>query len=74
MWFSFEGVDYIANMGAMGNVFIEKAVFKRTQRPRTRPSISYAPTQTNRKRNQQGNRQGEPYTGDTIEDFEDFSV
>ena len=28
MWFLSNGVDYIANLGVAGNVFVEKAVFK----------------------------------------------
>ena len=28
MWFLSNGIDYIANLGALGNVFVEKATFK----------------------------------------------
>ena len=51
----------------MGNVFVEKAVFKPTLR---QPSVSYAPSQTNRKHKERKSRQGEPYMGDTIDDDE----
>lgn len=67
MWFLQDGIDYIANLGMMGNVFVEKAVFKPTLR---QPSVSYAPSQTNRKHKERKSRQGEPYMGDTIDDDE----
>ena len=68
MWFINNGVDYIANLGLSGSAFVEKAVFKPTQR---KPHISYAPTQSNRDRsNGERNVQGEPYKGDTIDEEE----
>ena len=35
------------------------------------PNISYAPSQTNKKRTEPNNVQGEPYTGDVIENMEE---
>jgi len=70
IWFLENGTDYIANFGLGGNAFIEKAVFKPTLR---NPSISYAPSQSNRKprkNDEEPNVQGEPYTGDVIDDDE----
>ena len=64
LWFISDGVDYVGNILSNGHVFVEKATF-------ANPSISYAPTQTNKKRIERNNVQGEPYTGETIEDAED---
>ena len=58
-----DNVDYVGNVLSSGHVFIEKAKF-------ANPSISYAPSQTNKKRIEPDNVQGEPYTGDVIEDTE----
>ena len=69
MWFLSDGIDYVANLGMMGNVFVEKAVFKPTLR---QPSISYAPTQSNKKNKDRKSKQGEPYQGDVIEDVDDL--
>ena len=69
MWFISDGIDYVADLTMSGRVFVEKAIFKPTLR---QPTISYAPTQTNKKRQERKNRQGEPYTGDTIEESDDF--
>ena len=69
MWFISNGIDYVADLGIMGNVFVEKAVFKPTLR---QPVVSYAPTQTNRKTKERKSKQGEPYTGDNIEKLDDF--
>ena len=69
MWFLSDGIDYVANLGMMGNVFVEKAVFKPTLR---QPSIYYAPTQSNKKNKDRKSKQGEPYQGDVIEDVDDL--
>ena len=63
LWFVSDNVDYVGNVLSSGHVFIEKAKF-------ANPSISYAPSQTNKKRIEPDNVQGEPYTGDVIEDTE----
>ena len=63
MWFTENGIDYVADLGP--HVYVQKAVFKPTLR---QPSISYAPSQSNRDRKQRRNVQGEPYTGDVIDD------
>ena len=64
LWFISNGVDYVGNVLTNGNVFVEKAKF-------ANPNISYAPSQTNKKRTEPNNVQGEPYTGDVIEDMEE---
>tara|TARA_B100000749_G_C18297455_1_gene411045 strand:- start:287 stop:811 length:525 start_codon:yes stop_codon:yes gene_type:complete len=70
MWFIENGIDYVADLGPQ--VHVQKAVFKPTLR---QPSISYAPTQTNNKRgNKERNVQGEPYTGDVIDDDESMGL
>ena len=66
MWFVDNGIDYVADLGS--RVHVQKAIFKPTLR---QPGISYAPTQSNRKRNQRDNVQGEPYTGDVIDEEEE---
>ena len=72
MWFIENGIDYVADLGISGNTFVQKATFKPTLR---QPSVSYAPTQTNKKRgNDERNVQGEPYTGDTIDDDESMGL
>ena len=65
MWFTDNGIDYVADLGT--HVHVQKAVFKPTLR---QPKVSYAPTQANRNRHQKNNVQGEPYTGDVIDDEE----
>ena len=57
LWFFSDGIDYVGDVLANGNIFVEKAKF--------------APMQTNKKRLERENVQGEPYTGDVIEDSED---
>ena len=64
LWFISNGVDYVGNVLTNGNVFVEKAKF-------ANPNISYAPSQTNKKRTEPNNVQGEPYTGDVIENMEE---
>tara|TARA_B100001123_G_scaffold157081_1_gene181887 strand:+ start:1314 stop:3188 length:1875 start_codon:yes stop_codon:yes gene_type:complete len=64
LWFISDGVDYVGDILSNGHVFVEKATF-------ANPSISYAPTQTTKKRLERNNVQGEPYMGETIEDSED---
>jgi len=66
MWFIDNGIDYVADLGT--HVHVQKAVFKPTLR---QPGISYAPTQTNRYRKDRKNVQGEPYTGDVIDEDEE---
>ena len=66
MWFINNGVDYVADLGS--HVHVQKAFFKPTLR---QPKISYAPTQANRDRKQRNNVQGEPYTGDVIDEEEE---
>ena len=63
LWFIADGVDYVADVLTSGKLFVQKAKF-------ANPGISYAPTQTNKKRVEPDNVQGEPYTGDVIEDTE----
>ena len=63
MWFIQNNQDYVADLSIIGQVFVEKATF-------AKPSASYAPSQTNRKRLERNNVQGEPYTGDVIEEGE----
>ena len=67
MWFIENGIDYVADLGP--HVHVQKATFK----PMTleRHSISYAPSQTNKKRrknDRERNVQGEPYTGDVVDE------
>ena len=69
LWFISDGADYVGNIMSNGNIFVEKATFAYSD---NKPSASYAPTQTNKKRLEQENVQGEPYTGDVIEDSEDI--
>ena len=64
LWFISDGVDYVGNILSNGHIFVEKATF-------AKPTVSYAPTQTTKKRLERNNVQGEPYMGDTIEDAED---
>ena len=63
LWFVADGIDYVADVLTSGKLFVQKAKF-------ANPGISYAPTQTNKKRVEPDNVQGEPYTGDVIEDTE----
>lgn len=65
MWFIQNNQDYVADLSIIGQVFVEKATF-------ASPTVSYAPSQTNRKRLERKNVQGEPYTGDVIEEGEDI--
>ena len=65
LWFMADGVEYVGNILSNGHIFVEKATF-------ANPTVSYAPTQTTKKRLERNNVQGEPYTGDTIEDLEDI--
>jgi len=64
LWFVADGVDYVADILSSGKLFVEKAKF-------TNPSVSYAPTQTTKKRIEPNNVQGEPYTGDTVDEEND---
>ena len=63
MWFTDNVIDYVADLGT--HVHVQKAIFKPTLR---QPRVSYAPTQANRNRKQRDSVQGEPYTGDVIDD------
>ena len=65
MWFIQNNQDYVADLSIIGHVFVEKATF-------AKPTVSYAPSQTNKKRLERNNVQGEPYTGDVIEEGEDI--
>ena len=69
IWFIADGADYVGNIMSNGNIFVEKATFAYSD---NKPSASYAPTQTNKKRLEQENVQGEPYTGDVIEEADDI--
>jgi len=69
IWFIADGSDYVGNIMSNGNIFVEKATFAYSD---NKPSASYAPTQTNKKRLEQENVQGEPYTGDVIEEADDI--
>ncbi len=64
LWFISDGVDYVGNILSNGYIFVEKATF-------AKPSASYAPAQTTKKRLEEKNVQGEPYTGDVIDTEED---
>ena len=66
MWFIENGIDYVADLGP--RVHVQKAAFKPTLR---QPKISYAPTQANKDRKQSPNVQGEPYTGDVVDEEEE---
>ena len=50
MWFSQDGIDYVANLNGGGVAHIEKAVFKTYST--TTPGMNYDPTGTNQKKHQ----------------------